>query len=79
MKITFLKMIRNEWLQGSLAVRSVHHEFVSLGQTGKEYYYGKVLRCLTEQVRRKRSERWLNICGNASAYTASSMEQFLGR
>jgi histone-lysine N-methyltransferase SETMAR len=60
----------------------VHQEFVPPGQTVNQHYYLEVLKCLREQVHRKRPERWRNqdwLLHNdsASAHTALSVQRFL--
>jgi hypothetical protein len=38
----------------------VHHEFICQGQTMNRWYYLEVLKCLRENVRRKRPQLWRN-------------------
>ena len=38
----------------------VHKEFVPLGQTVNATFYVEVLKCLWENVRRKRPDQWRN-------------------
>jgi hypothetical protein len=60
----------------------VHQEFVPPGQTVNQHHYLEVLKCLREQVRRERLERWRNQDwllhhDNAPAHTALSVQRFL--
>jgi hypothetical protein len=38
----------------------VHHEFLCQGQAVNHWYYLEVLKCLRENVRRKRPQLWRN-------------------
>jgi len=78
----FVKTIRNVWLEEleeHLAVRKIHHEFVSVDQTGKRHYYRKFLQRLKVQVRRKRPERLREHRGHVPSCAATPLQQFCDR
>jgi hypothetical protein len=52
---------RESHIDGFCYIKGVlHHEFLHQGQTVNRWYYLKVLKCLRENVRRKRPQLWRN-------------------
>jgi hypothetical protein len=61
---------------------AVHHEFLRQGQTVKPWYYLEVLKCLRENVWRKRPQLWRNNSwfphhDNAPAHASLLIRNFL--